>query len=101
MMKLKSLSTLITFFSLLLILSRIEARSDPREYWRSVMKDEPMPKTIQDVLPLEDGMKVNKDIFTRNFNLKPNLIIYRSHVVYSEKNHHIVSSSSSSFDELN
>ncbi|KAJ0437059.1 putative RNA-directed DNA polymerase [Helianthus annuus] len=55
MMKLKSLSTLITFFSLLLILSRIEARSDPREYWRSVMKDEPMPKTIQDVLPLEDA----------------------------------------------
>lgn len=77
-----------------------EARSSPREYWRSVMKDEPIPKTIQDVLPLEGGLKVNKDLFIRNFDLKPNLIIYRSHVVYSEKNHHIVSSSSS-YDKLN
>ncbi|KAK1439841.1 hypothetical protein QVD17_05663 [Tagetes erecta] len=96
----KSLSTYLLLFSLLLIFGSNEARNSPREYWRSVMNDEPIPKTIQDVLPLEDGGKVNKDIFIRNFDLKPNLIIYRSHVVYSEKNHHIVSSSSSSH-ELN
>ncbi|KAJ0933466.1 putative organ specific protein [Helianthus annuus] len=95
-----SLSTFIIFFSLLLIMHTNEARSNPREYWRSIMKDEPIPKPIQDVLPMEDSLELNKDLFVRNFDLKPNLIIYRSHVVYSEKNHHIASSSSS-FDELN
>ncbi|KAL8205250.1 hypothetical protein R6Q57_008801 [Mikania cordata] len=82
------------------ISSTNEATSSPQEYWRSIMKDEPIPKTIQDVLPLEDGIKVNENTFIRNFDLKPNLIIYRSHVVYSAENHHIVSSSST-FDELN
>lgn len=81
------------------IVSGYEARSNPIEYWRNIMKDEPMPKAIQDVLPLEDVKKLNKDLFITNFDLKPNLIIYRSHVVYSEKNHHIVSSASVS-DEL-
>ncbi|KAI3769795.1 hypothetical protein L6452_00908 [Arctium lappa] len=99
----KFLSTFLILFSLLLIVSSNEARSIPDEYWRSIMNDEPMPKAIQDVLPLEDVNKVNKDQFVKNFNLKPNLIIYHSHVTYSEKNHHIISSSSSSSssDELN
>ena len=56
------------------------------------MKDEPMPKAIQDVLPLED---VNKDLFVRNFDLKPNLIIYHSHVMYNENKNHIAWTSSS------
>ncbi|KAK1423867.1 hypothetical protein QVD17_19176 [Tagetes erecta] len=94
----RSLLPFIILFSFLLIARTNEARSNPTEYWRSVMKDEPIPKTIQDVLPLQDDLNVNKNLFIRNFDLKPNLIIYRSHVVYSEKNHHIVSSSSS--DEL-
>ncbi|GJW59402.1 organ specific protein [Tanacetum coccineum] len=82
------------------IVSYNEARSNPREFWRSIMKDEPMPKTIQDVLPLGDVEKINKNIFMKNFDLKPNLIIYHTHVVFTEKNHHVVSSSSSS-NELN
>ncbi|KAI3753250.1 hypothetical protein L2E82_25297 [Cichorium intybus] len=90
----KSPSTFFVLFSLFLIVSSNEARSNPGDYWRSIMKDEPMPKTIQDVLPLRDVKKVDKDLFIRNFDLKPNLIIYHSHVMYSEKNHHIVSSSS-------
>lgn len=65
------------------------------------MKDEPMPKTIQDVLPLGDVKKINKNIFMKNFDLKPNLILYHTHVVSTEKNHPVVSSSSSSPDELN
>ena len=69
-----------------------EARSNPGEYWRSIMKDEPMPKAIQDVLPLED---VKKDLFVRNFDLKPNLIIYHSHVMYNENKNHIAWTSSS------
>ncbi|KAL8238187.1 hypothetical protein R6Q59_019268 [Mikania micrantha] len=96
----KALSVFLIIFFFLLISSTNEATSSPQEYWRSIMKDEPIPKTIQDVLPLEDGIKVNKNTFIRNFDLKPNLIIYRSHVVYSAENHHIVSSSST-FDELN
>nr|GEX59260.1 hypothetical protein [Tanacetum cinerariifolium] len=96
----KSPSVFLILFSILMIVSYNEARSNPREYWRSIMKDEPMPKTIQDVLPLGDVEKINKNIFMKNFDLKPNLIIYHTHVVINEKNHHIVSSSSSS-NELN
>ncbi|CAH1450338.1 unnamed protein product [Lactuca virosa] len=96
----KTPSTFLVLFSLLLIVSSNEARSNPGKYWRSIMKDEPMPKAIQDILPLEDVKKANKDVFIRNFDLKPNLIIYHSHVMYTEKNHRIVSSSSSS-DKLN
>ncbi|PWA46299.1 organ specific protein [Artemisia annua] len=84
------------------IVSYNEARSNPREYWRSIMRDEPMPKTIQDVLPLGDVKKINKNIFMKNFDLKPNLIIYHTHdIAFPEKNHHIGSSSSTSSDELN
>ncbi|MFS7920794.1 putative organ specific protein [Helianthus anomalus] len=68
----------------------------PEEYWKSVMKDEPMPETLQNVLvhdssSLEDKEK-KKDQFIRNFDTKPNLIIYHSHVMYNQKGHELASS---------
>ncbi|KAI3497322.1 hypothetical protein L1887_39848 [Cichorium endivia] len=92
----KSLSTSLFFFSLILLASLHDAREGPKEYWRSVMKDEPMPKAIQDVLmedPNGSNDKENKKArFTRNFDTKANLIIYHSHVIYNQKGHELASS---------
>ncbi|KAL8195329.1 hypothetical protein R6Q57_025732 [Mikania cordata] len=92
----RSLSTIVLLFSLLLVASFSDARKGPEDYWRSVMKNEPMPKALQDVL-IRDSVastdKVNKkDRFTRNFDTKPNLIIYHSHVMYNQKDHELASS---------
>ncbi|XP_034681804.1 organ-specific protein P4-like [Vitis riparia] len=40
-----------TIFSLLLVGNAIGGRKEPGVYWRDVMKDEPMPKAIQGLLP--------------------------------------------------
>lgn len=60
------------------------------------MKDEPMPKAIQDVLiPYSSGLGDKEDMkhrFTRDFDTKPNLIIYQSHVIYIQKDHELASS---------
>ncbi|XP_024959777.1 uncharacterized protein LOC112500511 [Cynara cardunculus var. scolymus] len=70
-----------------------DARKGPEEYWRSIMKDEPMPKAIQDVLSEDSTDKENnRDRFTRDFDTKPNLIIYHSHVMYNQKDHELASS---------
>ncbi|KAI3804962.1 hypothetical protein L1987_26882 [Smallanthus sonchifolius] len=92
----RSLFTILCLFSVLLLASVNDARKGPEEYWQSVMKDEPMPKALQDVLihdQSDSGDKENKkDRFTRNFDTKANLIIYRSHVMYNQKDHELASS---------
>ncbi|KAI3446092.1 hypothetical protein Pfo_002757 [Paulownia fortunei] len=63
-----------------------DARKDPRDYWKSKMNGEPMPKAIADLYhqnPASDS--TNLDRFVRNFETKPNVIIYHSHHVHSEK----------------
>lgn len=62
------------------------ARKDPRDYWKNTMNGEPMPKAITDLFqqtPASDS--TNSDHFVRNFETKPNVIIYHSHHVDSEK----------------
>ncbi|KVI01976.1 Organ specific protein [Cynara cardunculus var. scolymus] len=89
----KSLSTFVFLFSLVLLARMNDARKGPEEYWRSIMKDEPMPKAIQDVLSEDSTDKENnRDRFTRDFDTKPNLIIYHSHVMYNQKDHELASS---------
>ncbi|XP_076922737.1 organ-specific protein P4-like [Bidens hawaiensis] len=91
----RSLFAVVFLFSLLLLASVNDARTGPEEYWRSVMKDEPMPKALQDVLiqdPSNGDKENKKDRFIRNFDTKPNLIIYRSHVMYNQKDHELASS---------
>ncbi|KAI3755557.1 hypothetical protein L1987_55360 [Smallanthus sonchifolius] len=92
----RSPSAILFLFSLLLLATLNDARNGPEEYWRSVMKDEPMPKALQDVLipgSFASGDKENKkDRFKRNFDTKANLIIYRSHVMYNQKDHEFASS---------
>ncbi|KAK1431170.1 hypothetical protein QVD17_14454 [Tagetes erecta] len=88
----RSLFLILFLFSLLLLASVNDARKDPEEYWRSVMKDEPMPKALEDVLIRDPSTSNMKDRFTRNFDTKPNLIIYHSHVMYNQKGHELTSS---------
>lgn len=55
-----------------------DARKDPGDYWKSVMVEEAMPKAIQDLLNSNSDTKID-DGFVRNFDVKPNVIIYHSH----------------------
>nr|GMD12948.1 dehydrodolichyl diphosphate synthase complex subunit nus1 isoform X1 [Ipomoea batatas] len=68
-----------------------EARRDPGEYWDAMMNGDPMPKVITDLLFInQDPSSSLKDKFIRDFNIKPNLIIYHSHVDVYPKKHEVV-----------
>ncbi|XP_070052706.1 uncharacterized protein [Nicotiana tomentosiformis] len=59
------------------------ARNDPKEYWKSAMNGDPMPKALTDLLhnQYQDfPVERNKDRFLRDFDLKPNIIIYHNDV---------------------
>ncbi|KAF7126782.1 hypothetical protein RHSIM_Rhsim11G0174800 [Rhododendron simsii] len=71
-----------------------DARKDPTDYWNSIMKGEPMPESIQQLVlhldpssPSKEKIKkwhsssgsVNMDHFRKDFNTRPNAIIYHSH----------------------
>ncbi|XP_019169480.1 PREDICTED: uncharacterized protein LOC109165249 [Ipomoea nil] len=71
-----------------------EARRDPGEYWDAMMNGDPMPKAITDLLlinqdPSSSSSSPN-DRFIRDFDTKPNLIIYHSHVDVYPKKHEVV-----------
>ncbi|KAL0422736.1 UNVERIFIED_CONTAM: hypothetical protein Slati_3296500 [Sesamum latifolium] len=71
-----------SFFLLSLLLFACiisDARKDPRDYWQSRMDGELMPKSITDLLPASDDPRKDSDRFVRNFETKPNVIIYHSH----------------------
>jgi len=47
-----------------------------------MMKEQPMPQAIKDLV--EDSQASDtgkKDLFTRDFDVKPNVILYHTHVV--------------------
>ncbi|XP_031131459.1 uncharacterized protein LOC116032858 isoform X1 [Ipomoea triloba] len=68
-----------------------EARRDPGEYWDAMMNGDPMPKAITDLLSVnQDPSSSPKDRFVRDFDIKPNLIIYHSHVDVYPKKHEVV-----------
>ncbi|KAF5761590.1 putative organ specific protein [Helianthus annuus] len=89
----RSFMVFLFLFSVLLNSSLYDAREGPKEYWRSVMKDEPMPKTIQDALS-QDSTKSNNEVntkdqsvggldtqpnhkmFQKDFDTKPNVMNY-------------------------
>lgn len=58
-----------------------DARKGPGDYWKSVMAEEAMPKAIEDLLNMNPNSNsdTKTDIFVRNFDVKPNAIIYHSH----------------------
>ncbi|KAJ4967130.1 hypothetical protein NE237_018979 [Protea cynaroides] len=83
---------ILALSSLLLITSSVDARKDPAEYWKDVMKDQPMPEVIQGLLlanpeslpkektdchtPMET-QKLEK--FNWDVNLQSSSIIYHGH----------------------
>ncbi|XP_060176061.1 organ-specific protein S2-like [Lycium barbarum] len=79
----KSPITLILLFSLALY---AHARKDPGEYWRAVMKDEPMPEAIQRLIPRPHSVPLSKeeaDCHTSSsvggreaFEPRPNVFVY-------------------------
>ncbi|XP_028767911.1 organ-specific protein P4-like [Neltuma alba] len=66
----------IIFFSLLLFVSLSYARKDVGDYWKNVMQNQPVPEAIK-----EEAENNKKDRFVRDFDIKPNVIIYHSHDV--------------------
>ncbi|KAJ7961949.1 Organ specific protein [Quillaja saponaria] len=57
----KFTSAFLTFLSLLLLANTMEARKDPGEYWRSVMKEQPMPEAIQGLIVHSNSVSIPTD----------------------------------------
>lgn len=69
--------------------NEISARKNPEEYWKKVMKDQPIPEVINGIIDEEIMAKsYEKETFwkhfKRDFDVNSNVIIYHSH---QENNH--------------
>ncbi|PWA51902.1 Organ specific protein [Artemisia annua] len=78
----RSVSVFLILFCILLVGSLSDARLGPEEYWRSVMKDDPMPKAISDSLSQQSS---KKERFIRNFVAQPSPKHISSHSHFSHK----------------
>ncbi|KAK6916551.1 Organ specific protein [Dillenia turbinata] len=95
-----------TFFLVLLVGNTIEARKDPGEYWKEVMRDQPMPEAIQGlvrskslsnenchtsadtinkVLLVEEFEHKAEKPFTEDFEPRPNVSVYDNDVKPTEE----------------
>ncbi|KAG6417533.1 hypothetical protein SASPL_119716 [Salvia splendens] len=73
----KSKAISVSFLlSLLLFAFVCDARKDPGEVWKVVMDEETMPNAIKDLVDVGSNMKMDR--FVRDFDVKPNVIIYHS-----------------------
>ncbi|XP_015892678.3 organ-specific protein P4 [Ziziphus jujuba] len=74
---------LCILLSLLLFTNLSFARKDIGDYWKSIMKEQPMPEAIRDLFHQEDVPSLpgsrKMDRFARDFDIRPNLIIYHAH----------------------
>lgn len=57
------------------------ASKDIRDYWKNAMNGQPMPEAIKDLIDIPMESDTRKDHFTRDFDIKPNVILYHTHVV--------------------
>ena len=57
------------------------------DYWKKEMKGQAMPEAIKDLLVLDppSALDTRKDLFVRDFDIKPNIIIYHSHGMHNKK----------------
>ena len=66
------------------LLGIVYGRKGSGEYWKSIMKDQPMPEAIKGFIHQDPesfsakGRKMNH--FVKDFDAGPNRIIYRGHV---------------------
>jgi hypothetical protein len=62
------------------------ATKDPGEYWKNMMKGVAMPEAIKELIQDTQATYVGKDRFMRDFDVKPNAILYHTHVMSMEQN---------------
>ncbi|OIW14758.1 hypothetical protein TanjilG_05379 [Lupinus angustifolius] len=78
----KSIFVMFIVFSLLSVANLSFARKDIEDYWKNKMKGQPMPELINDLLLASDA---EKSRFIRDFDIKPNVILYHTRVVSKEQ----------------
>ncbi|MED6218601.1 hypothetical protein PIB30_028035 [Stylosanthes scabra] len=85
----KSSSTFAFFllFSVLLLVANdvCHGRTDQGEYWKNVMDGQIMPEAIKDLVVEDPQVSSshagkNKNQFRKDFDIKPNVILYHSHL---------------------
>ncbi|XP_027356517.1 uncharacterized protein LOC113865912 [Abrus precatorius] len=83
----KSNFAVFIVFSLLLVANFSCARKDLGGYWDNTMKGQPMPQAIKDLIGDPQASYAGKDRFIRDFDVKPNVILYHTHVVPMKEKH--------------
>ncbi|OIW05695.1 hypothetical protein TanjilG_23481 [Lupinus angustifolius] len=97
----KSIFALFLVFSFLLVTNLSYARQHQGEYWKNIMKDQPMPETIKDLLVQDPQAYTEKYHFIRDFDIRPNVILYHTHVVSKkQKQHPFVKNFEPEFQEI-
>ncbi|KAH7575107.1 hypothetical protein ACOSP7_005504 [Xanthoceras sorbifolium] len=82
-----SLFAFIFLFSLLLSANFSYGRKEPAatgDYWKSIMKDQPMPKALLDRVQQEEsaaasGASKIDHYFVKDFDFRPSAILYHTH----------------------
>ncbi|KAL2346137.1 hypothetical protein Fmac_000137 [Flemingia macrophylla] len=74
----KSNFAVFVVFSLLLVGNFGSARKDMGAYWENMMKEQPMPEAIKDLVE-------GKNRFVRDFDVKPNVILYHTHAMSAKQ----------------
>ncbi|KAL5562638.1 hypothetical protein UlMin_032385 [Ulmus minor] len=85
----KSIFASLALLSLLLLASTSYARKDVGDYWKNIMKDQPIPEAIKDLFHEDEPSLPSSsktDRFVKDFDIRPNLIIYHSHSEPKEEN---------------
>ncbi|XP_057977075.1 organ-specific protein S2 [Malania oleifera] len=90
----KSITAFFILFSLTLLFNAMDARKGPGDYWKSIMKDQPMPEAIKGFFLHDPAAsndehnfltkKAKSSQFSKHFDPRPNAILYHSHVKQPE-----------------
>uniref|UniRef100_A0A6N2KV85 Uncharacterized protein n=1 Tax=Salix viminalis TaxID=40686 RepID=A0A6N2KV85_SALVM len=76
----KSFLAVLVLFSFLSFVELSDARKEPREYyWKSMMKDEPMPEAIKELFVEDPAGAGEMNHFVKDFDTRHSAIIYHSH----------------------
>ncbi|XP_059434669.1 organ-specific protein P4 [Corylus avellana] len=87
----KSILASCILLYLFLFVNLNDARKDQGDYWKIIMKDQPIPEAIKGLFhgdPLYQADARQKDRFVKDFDVTPNAIIYHSHMKPKEEKPH-------------
>ncbi|KAG6779506.1 hypothetical protein NC652_011547 [Populus alba x Populus x berolinensis] len=75
----KSFWAVLVLVSFLSFVELRDARKEPREYyWKSMMKDQPMPESIKDLFVQDPAGAGKLNHFVKDFDTRHTAIIYHS-----------------------